>query len=71
MELQKRCEEAAEQSGRFVKIDIGNRIKFNKVSFSYDGSSPVIKDFDIAIMLDRPQPLSVHLVQAKPLLLIS
>lgn len=51
MELQKRCEEAAEtETERFVKIDIGNGIKFNKVSFSYDGSSPVIKDLDIAIM---------------------
>jgi ATP-binding cassette, subfamily C, bacterial len=50
MELQKRCEEAAEtETERFVKIDIGNGIKFNKVSFSYDGSSPVIKDLDIAI----------------------
>jgi ATP-binding cassette subfamily C protein len=51
MELQKRCEEAAEtETERFVKIDVGNGIKFNKVSFSYDGSSPVIKDLDIAIM---------------------
>ncbi len=51
MELQRRCEEAAEtETQRCEKIDIGNGIKFNKVSFSYDGSSPVIKDFDIAIM---------------------
>jgi ATP-binding cassette, subfamily C, bacterial len=50
MELQKRCEEAVEtETERFVKIDIGNGIKFNKVSFSYDGNSPVIKDLDIAI----------------------
>ena len=50
MELQKCCEEAAEtEIQRYEKIDIGNGIKFNKVSFSYDGNSPVIKDLDIAI----------------------
>ena len=50
MEMQKRCEEAVEtETERFVKIDIGNGIKFNKVSFSYDGSFPVIKDLDITI----------------------
>jgi ATP-binding cassette subfamily C protein len=50
MELQKRCEEAAEtETKRYEKIDIGNGIKFNKVSFSYDGNIPVIKDIDIAI----------------------
>jgi ATP-binding cassette, subfamily C, bacterial len=51
MELQKRCEGAAETETKiYEKVDIGNGIKFNKVSFSYDGSSPVIKDLDIAIM---------------------
>ena len=50
MELQKRCEEAAEtRTQRYEKIDIGNGIKFNKVSFSYAGNSPVIKDLDITI----------------------
>ena len=50
MELQKRCEEAAEtETKRYEKIDIGNGIKFNKVSFSYDGNTPVIKDIDIVI----------------------
>jgi ATP-binding cassette subfamily C protein len=50
MELQKRCEEATETGDqRYEKIDIGNGIKFNKVSFSYGGNSPVIKDLDIAI----------------------
>jgi ATP-binding cassette subfamily C protein len=50
MELQRRCEEAAETETKiYEKIDIGNRIKFNKVSFSYDGNTPVIKDIDIAI----------------------
>jgi ATP-binding cassette subfamily C protein len=50
MELQKRCEEATETGAqRYEKIDIGNGIKFNKVSFSYDGNSPVIKDLDITI----------------------
>jgi ATP-binding cassette subfamily C protein len=50
MELQKRCEEAAEtETQRYEKIDIGNGIKFKKVSFSYDGNTPVIKDIDIAI----------------------
>jgi ATP-binding cassette subfamily C protein len=54
MELQKRCEEATETGNqRYEKIDIGNGIKFNKVSFSYDGNSPVIKDLDIAIMPGR------------------
>jgi ATP-binding cassette subfamily C protein len=50
MELQKRCEEAAEtETQRYGKIDIGNEIELNKVSFSYDGTTPVIKDIDIAI----------------------
>jgi ATP-binding cassette subfamily C protein len=50
MELQKRCEEAAEtETKRYEKIDIGNGIKLNKVSFSYDGNTPVIKDINIAI----------------------
>ena len=50
MELQKRCEEAAEtRTQRYEKINIGNGIKFNKVSFSYAGNSPVIKDLDITI----------------------
>jgi ATP-binding cassette subfamily C protein len=50
MELQKRCEEAAEiETQRYGKIDIGNGIKLNKVSFSYDGNSTVIKDIDIVI----------------------
>jgi ATP-binding cassette subfamily C protein len=49
MELQKRCEEAAEtEAQRYEKVDIGNGIKFNKVSFSYDGTSTVIKGIDIA-----------------------
>jgi len=51
MELQERCERAAEtETQRYGKIDIGRGIRFNKVSFSYDGSYPVIKDFDIGIM---------------------
>lgn len=50
MELQKRCEEAAEtEIQRYGKIDIGNGIRFKKVSFSYDANSPVIKDLDITI----------------------
>ncbi len=50
MELQKRCEEAAEtETKRYEKIDIGNGIRFNKVSFSYDSNSRVIKDLDITI----------------------
>jgi ATP-binding cassette subfamily C protein len=50
MKLQKRCEEAAEvETKRYEKIDLGNGIKFNKVSFSYDDSSTVIKDIDIVI----------------------
>jgi len=51
MELQKHCEEAAEkETQRTEKIDIGNGIRFNNVSFSYDSNSPVIKDLDITIM---------------------
>jgi ATP-binding cassette subfamily C protein len=51
IELQKRCEEAAEtETQGNERIDIGNGIKFNKVSFSYNGNSLVIKDLDIAIM---------------------
>jgi ATP-binding cassette subfamily C protein len=50
MELQKRCEEAVEIGiQRYEKIDIGNGIKFKKVSFSYDGNSPVIRDLDLTI----------------------
>jgi ATP-binding cassette subfamily C protein len=50
MEMQKRCEGAAETKTKiYEKVDIGNGIKFNKASFSYDGNSPVIKDLDIAI----------------------
>jgi ATP-binding cassette subfamily C protein len=50
MELQRRCEEAAEtETQRYEKIDIGHGIRFNKVSFSYDGNSLVIKDLDITI----------------------
>jgi len=50
IELQKHCEEAAETGTKiYEKVDIGNEIKFNKVSFSYDGNSPVIKDLDIGI----------------------
>jgi ATP-binding cassette subfamily C protein len=50
MELQRRCEEAVEPEIQgYEKIDIGQGIRFNKVSFSYDGNSPVIKDLDITI----------------------
>jgi ATP-binding cassette subfamily C protein len=50
MEMQRRCEEASEaETPRYEKIDIGHGIKFDKVSFSYDGNSPVIKDLDIDI----------------------
>lgn len=50
IQLQKQCEEAAETETKgYEKIDVGNGIKFNNVSFSYDGSSTVIKDIDIAI----------------------
>jgi ATP-binding cassette subfamily C protein len=48
--LQRRCEEAVEiETQRYEKIDIGNGIRFNKVSFSYDENSPVIKDLDLTI----------------------
>jgi ATP-binding cassette subfamily C protein len=48
--LQRRCEEAVEiETQRYEKIDIGNGIRFNKVSFSYDGNLPVIKDLDVTI----------------------
>jgi len=51
MESQKRCEEAAESKTQInEKIDMGAGIRLNKISFSYDGNSPVIKDLDIAIM---------------------
>jgi len=50
MELQRRCEEATEtETQRYEKIDIEHGIRFDKVSFSYDGNSPVIKDLDIVI----------------------
>jgi len=50
IELQRRCEEAVEiDTQRYEKIDIGNGIRFNKVSFSYDENSPVIKDLDLTI----------------------
>jgi ATP-binding cassette subfamily C protein len=50
IELQRRCEEAVEiETQRYEKIDIGNGIRFNKVSFSYDENSPVIKDLDLTI----------------------
>jgi ATP-binding cassette subfamily C protein len=50
MELQRRCEEAAEtKTQRCEKIDMGHGIRFNKVSFGYDGNSPVINDLDITI----------------------
>jgi ATP-binding cassette subfamily C protein len=50
MEIQKRCEEAVEiGTQRYEKIDIGNGIKFKKVSFSYDGNSSVIKDLNLTI----------------------
>ena len=50
MELQERCERAAEtETQRYEKIDIGHGIRFNKVSFSYDGNSRVIKGLDITI----------------------
>jgi len=50
MEMQRRCEEASEtETPRYEKIDIGHGIKFNKVSFSYDGNSPVIKELHIMI----------------------
>jgi len=50
MELQKRCEEAAEtEAQRYEKVDIESGIKLDKVSFSYDDISTVIKDIDIAI----------------------
>jgi ATP-binding cassette subfamily C protein len=50
IELQRRCEEAVEiDTQRYEKIDIGNGIRFNKVSFSYDKNSPVIKDLDLTI----------------------
>ncbi len=50
MELQRRCEEAAEtKTQRYEKIDIGHGIRFNKISFSYDGNSPVINDLDVTI----------------------
>jgi ATP-binding cassette subfamily C protein len=49
-ELQKRCEEATEaETQRYEKINIGHGIRFNKVSFGYDGNSPVIKNLDIMI----------------------
>lgn len=49
-ELQKRCDEAAEaETQRYEKIDMGNGIKLNKVCFSYDGNTQVIKDIGIAI----------------------
>ena len=50
IELQRRCEEAVEiDTQRYEKIDIGNGIRFNKVSFSYDENSLVIKDLDLTI----------------------
>ncbi len=50
MELKKRCEEAAEIKVQICeKVDIGNGIKFNDVSFGYDGTFPVIKDLGITI----------------------
>ena len=50
IELQRRCEEAVEiDTQRYEKIDIGHGIRFNKVSFSYDGNSRVIKGLDITI----------------------
>ncbi len=50
VELQIHCEEASETETKpYQKIEIGNAIKFNKVSFSYNGTSPVIRDFDLLI----------------------
>ncbi len=50
IELQKHCDEASEtDTKQYEKIDIGNAVKFNKVSFSYNGTSPVVRDFDLLI----------------------
>jgi len=50
MELQKRCEEAAEpKTQKYEKMDIRNGIKFEKVSFRYNSNSPIIKDLDLII----------------------
>jgi ATP-binding cassette subfamily C protein len=50
MELQKRCEEAAEpKTQKYEKMDLRNGIKFEKVSFFYNRNPPVLKDLDLTI----------------------
>jgi ATP-binding cassette subfamily C protein len=50
MEMQRRCEEASEpETQQYEKIDIRQGVRFNKVWFSYDSNSLIIKDLDITI----------------------
>lgn len=50
IELQNHCDEASEtDTKQYEKTDIVNAVKFSKVSFSYNGTSPVIRDFDLFI----------------------
>ena len=50
MELMKRCEEAAELPAQWSEtFELKDEVRFEKVSFSYDGKSPVIRNLDMTI----------------------
>jgi ATP-binding cassette, subfamily C, bacterial len=50
MGLMRRCEEAAEPGGERSKpFKLRNEVRFEKVSFSYDGKTPVIQDLSLTI----------------------
>ena len=50
MELMRHCEEAAEPTDRgAVGIELKHEIRFERVSFSYDGEAPVIHNLDLTI----------------------
>jgi len=50
MELQRRCEEAAEPGiQRGEKFQMRYGIRFERVSFNYDGNVPVVKNIDLVI----------------------
>jgi ATP-binding cassette, subfamily C, bacterial len=50
MELMKRCEEAAEPPAQGSEtFELKDEVRFEKVSFSYEGKTPVIRHLDLTI----------------------